>query len=89
MAIKYEMIQPGMTLYQKKRQKAGNTTISYDAVFSVRIVSVDPATRTAVASWNSNPAKKWYERELRKLYANPPKVRPNPFNRPGATITRV
>lgn len=81
MAIKFEKIQPGMTLYSKTRGRMGNTTIKTDMVHSVRIISVDPQARTAVASWNGNTPEVWYEYRLKRLFAKKPKTKPTIFDR--------
>lgn len=73
MAIKFEKLQPGMVLWDVHRQKVGNTTLTELGAWKVQIVSVDPETRTAMVVWNGNPERKWYERELKKLYVKLPK----------------
>lgn len=69
MAIKFEKIQPGMTLYDRHRERAGNTTMTRLGEWRVIIVSVDAATRTAVASWNGNAPGVWHARRLEKLFS--------------------
>jgi len=73
--IKFEKIKAGDVLYQKSRVGMGNTTMTRDAVYQVYVKSVDPETRTAVVSWNSNPAKQWSARSLEKLYRKKPEVK--------------
>ena len=68
MAIKFEKIQPGMTLYDRHREKMGNTTISTIGEWAVKVLSVSPTEREAVVSWNGNPREVWFEHELRRLY---------------------
>jgi hypothetical protein len=65
--MKFEKIQPGMVLYDRHKYRAGNTTMRLLGEWDVRIVSVDPVTRTAEAHWNGNPATHWRERDLAKL----------------------
>ncbi len=65
--MKFEKIRPGMVLYDRHKYRAGNTTMRVLGEWTVRIVSTDAATRTAVASWNGNPPQKWPERNLAKL----------------------
>jgi hypothetical protein len=74
MAIKFEKITPGMELLDIHRTKMGNTTMSELGLWKVRVISVDPATRTALVSWNSNPQEKYHERDLTRLYTKPPKA---------------
>lgn len=65
MAIKFEKIQPGMRLWQRKKDRFGRPES-----FPVFIKSVDPVARTARASWNYNPETTWHERQLVKLYVD-------------------
>lgn len=80
MAIKFEKIKAGDELFQKSRRRMGNTTVTEDAIFIVKIISVDPVTRTAMVSWNSNREELWGSRQLERLYRKRPKTRPNPFD---------
>lgn len=69
MAIKFEKIQAGMTLWSRGRQKMGHTAMSRMAEWPVYVKEVNVASRTALVSWNGNPASWWHESRLRKLYA--------------------
>lgn len=73
MAIKFEKIEPGMTLLDIHRTKMGNTTMTELGLWKVQIVSVDRDQRTAVVSWNGNPQRTWSARELERLYTKPTK----------------
>ncbi len=77
MAIKFEKIQAGMTLWSKSRGRMGNTTIKEDKVHPVRIISVDAADRSAMVSWNGNTAERWGEHRLKRLFAKEPKKKPS------------
>jgi hypothetical protein len=68
MAIRFEKISPGMTLYERSKMRAGNTTLRTICEWPVRIISLDAAKREAVVSWNGNPARTWGERRLRALF---------------------
>jgi len=68
MAIKFEKIEPGMTLLDIHAEKMGNTTMSELGCWQVKVISVDAAKRTAVVSWNSNRPEVYYERQLTTLY---------------------
>jgi len=74
MAIKFDKIEPGMTLLDIHRDKMGNTTMSEWGLWKVKVISVDRETRTAVVSWNSNPAQTWERRRLERLYVKPTKA---------------
>jgi hypothetical protein len=65
--MKFEKLVPGMVLYQRRKQRMGNTSMRELAEFPVRIISVDPIDRSAVVSWNGNREETWYERRLSKL----------------------
>lgn len=74
MTIKFEKIEPGMVLLDIHREKMGNTTMSEWGLWKVKVISVDRDKRTAVVSWNSNPAQTWEARRLGRLYAKPTKA---------------
>jgi hypothetical protein len=69
MAIKFEKIEPGMTLHDIHSERMGNTTMSELGKWPVYIVSVDKLRRVAVVKWNGNKEEIWYERDLKCLYA--------------------
>jgi hypothetical protein len=73
MAIKFEKIKAGMELCDVHSEPMGNTTMRRLGCWKVRIVSVDAESRTAMVSWNSNPARLWSARQLQRLYTKPPK----------------
>jgi len=68
MAIKFEKIQAGMTLWSRGRQKMGNTTMSRMAEWPVYIEEVSPENRRAKVSWNGNAPEWWGEYQLKRLY---------------------
>jgi hypothetical protein len=57
---------PGQIVYSIERQKMGNTTIKYNALYTVRIVEVNTDRGFVMASWNGNPPKEFYERGVKK-----------------------
>ena len=65
--MKFEKIRPGMVLYDRHRERAGNTTMSRLGEWAVRIVGVDSAKRSAVVSWNGNREQVYFESSLEKL----------------------
>lgn len=67
MAIKFEKIQAGMTLYDRHRHKMGNTTMTTLGEWPVYIKEVYPETRSALVSWNSNRPTEYSERQLSRL----------------------
>jgi heat shock protein HspQ len=68
MAIKFEKVVAGATLYDRHKYRMGNTTLHSLGEWRVRVVSVDPATRSAEVSWNGNRPERWHERQLAKLH---------------------
>jgi hypothetical protein len=70
--IKFEKIKPGMVLLDIRRERAGNTTMTRLGKWTVKIVSVDEATRSAHVIWNGNREGRWSEGRLRKLYIKEP-----------------
>lgn len=71
--MKFEKLQPGMTLYDVGSHRMGNTTIRTISVWTVRVIDVHP-NRTITASWNGNLAKLMYEHEWSKLRAKKPEL---------------
>lgn len=75
MAIKWEKVQAGMTLFDCHKQKAGNTTLSRWGTWTVLIVSIDHDNGVAVVRWNGNQETKWYRSRITELFAKvPPSV---------------
>ena len=71
-AMKFEKLKPGMVVYDVRRYKMGNTTVSSIGIWEVRIVSVDSESKTVVAEWNNNPAKKYFGCVVEKWRAKKP-----------------
>lgn len=68
----FDRIKAGDTLYDVHRVKCGNTTMSREPCFTVYVISVDKANRTAMCSWNSNGAQRYNERKLKRLRRSKP-----------------
>lgn len=69
MAIKFEKIQTGMTLWSRgSYRNEMNRTVK--AEWPVVIIKLDVGSRGAVVSYNGNAAEWWNERRLTLLYAN-------------------
>lgn len=64
--MKVSSLKPDMVVYSVGRAKMGNTTMTRTAVWRVVIQSVDVEAGTCVASWNSNPPRKYTERDIKK-----------------------
>lgn len=63
--MKIEDLKPGMTVYDVGTYGMGNTVLRSVGVWPVRIIEVDMATRSVLASWNMNEPKR-YKREIRR-----------------------
>jgi hypothetical protein len=79
--MKFENLKPGMLVYDVGRSKMGNTTLSTVGVWRVRIESVDVEARRVTASWNSNPPKTFYPREVAKWREKEPLLIRGSFGR--------
>lgn len=73
--VAFNAIKPGDTLYDCRRQKMGNTSMSTMATWRVIVHEVDPVKRIAFCSWNGNAPKWWTERWLSSLRRTPVKTR--------------
>ena len=74
MAVSFDRVYAGDVLYDVKRQKIGNTTMSHWVWWEVRIISIDHAKRKAVVSWNGNAPKEYCASDVARLYRSVPKA---------------
>jgi hypothetical protein len=65
-------LQPDQIVWEIRRQKMGNTSVSRNAKYGIRIVSVDLEKRTVTASWNGNPPRVYRERDIAKWKVKEP-----------------
>lgn len=70
--MKIEKLQPGQVVYSVERRGFGNTTMKTTSVFKVQIIEIDPEKQWVLASWNSNPARKYHKRTFGKWRATKP-----------------
>lgn len=68
-----DRIKPGQVLFTVTRQRAGNTTVTREAVHSVVVVSVDKERRRCEASWNSNKARTYFESSVKRWKVKDPR----------------
>lgn len=80
--VAFSKIKPGDVLYEVRRQKMGNTTMSRDAIFAVRIVEVND--EHAIASWNGNTPTRYSIARIAQLRRSRPKLKPDMFERAAA-----
>ena len=81
MAVKWETVKEGDVLWDKRRTKMGNTTMSRDSVYRVIVKSIDHAANCATASWNNNPPKRYWRKGIERLYRNQPQTKTSLFDR--------
>lgn len=77
--MKFEKIKPGMILFDVHSHRRGNTTMTTMGCWEVFIESVDVEKRTAMARWNGNPARKYFERDLNSLREKKPEFEATEF----------
>lgn len=71
--VAFGTVKEGDVLYDVHRERAGNTAMTRLGCWEVKIISVDPKTKTAMASWNGNEARRYYEHDLKRLRRSRPK----------------
>jgi len=71
MSVAFSKLKPGLVLLDIHRERMGNTKMQRLGCWHVRVISVDDKARTALCSWNGNPARLYRERDLRRLYLKP------------------
>lgn len=74
MSVTFNKIKPGLVLLDIHKMAMGNTTGQRLGCWQVLVISVDPENRTAMCSWNSNPARLYRERDFKRLYLKPTKA---------------
>ena len=75
--VAFTTIKPGDVLWEKRRQKMGNTTMRCDAIYQVTIVEVHEGY--AMARWNGNAPRRYYPRDIEKLSRKKPERKPDIF----------
>ena len=72
-------LEVGQTLYEVRRVKCGNSSVSRGALYTVRVVSIAEDFTSIIASWNNNAARKYSVRDVAKLRVSKPKPRSSVF----------
>ncbi len=65
-------LKPGQVVWSVSKHRIGNTMVKTTAIHSVSITEVDPQGKFVVASWNHNPAKKFYPSQVKPWRINRP-----------------
>lgn len=68
--VAFNTVKAGDFLFDRHKEKMGNTTISRVGEWKVRVIEVDREKRRAMCSWNGNAARWWSEEGLKKLKRN-------------------
>lgn len=68
MAIKFDRLKPGEIVFDRHRQKMGNTTMSRMGEWMVKIIEIDHGNRTALVRWNGNSPTTWTKRQLERCF---------------------
>ena len=69
---KLDKLVPNQVLWTVSRGRMGNTMITTVYVHEVRVIEVNTTEGYVVASWNSNPARKFYEGEVSRWKVKEP-----------------
>lgn len=72
MAIKFEKIEPGMTLWDVRRTSGLQKFNGKWSCWPVYVKEVDSEKRQVLASWNGNSARWMTERQVTKFRAKKP-----------------
>lgn len=75
MAIKFELVKPGDTLYDYHAERAGNSTMRRWSNWPVEILAIDAVAQTARVRWNGNAAQTYTKRQIEGLRRKPGKER--------------
>jgi hypothetical protein len=72
----------GQTLFSLSRQKMGNTNVSRTACHLVVVKAIAEDLSFIEASWNGNPSRRYYPREVAKLKIKKPTPKREVFGMP-------
>lgn len=65
-------LKVGQIVYDKHQYKAGNTKMKRWGVYPVVIKEIDPDFRWVIATWNGNPARKYFESSVKQWKVKEP-----------------
>ena len=71
--VAFSSVKAGDRLWEKKRIKMGNTTMTKVVVYCVSVKEVNDTH--VVASWNGNAYEKMYPARVEKMLRNKPVVK--------------
>lgn len=55
--MKFSQLEPGMIVYEVRKQRLGNTTARTHATFAIEIIERDLASQRVMIRWNGNAAR--------------------------------
>jgi hypothetical protein len=67
MGVRFERLEAGMVLYERRRVRMGHTTMLTLSEWPVRVGEVDVGGRRALVSWNGNRPEWRSEHALKRL----------------------
>lgn len=75
-------LKAGQVLFDVRRVKCGNTTVSRGCLYEVRVISLSEDGKSAMVSWNGNSPRRYHERDIKRLRVNRPKPKGTMFGSP-------
>jgi len=66
-------LKAGKVIWDKHKERAGNTTMWRWGVWPVYVKEVDPNFEFIIASWNGNKERKMFQRQVDKFRVKEPK----------------
>ena len=74
--MKFEALTPDTTVFDVRRTKMGNTTLTTVSVWPVYIEQVNPEKRTVLARWNGNASRSYSQASYSKWRKTEPMLIP-------------
>ena len=75
-------ISPGQILYSVEKTTMGNTKMTRNACFPVKVIEIGDDKTWVLASWNGNTPRKFFLSSVKKWKANKPKPKTETFGLP-------
>lgn len=73
-----EKLVPGQRLWERRRQRMGNTTMRGTCIFDFVVKEVNADEDWVLASWNGNPPQKYHRDSVKKWLVNDPRAAKKP-----------
>ncbi len=75
MSVVWNTVKVGDVLWDSRREKMGNTTMSRLSSWPVRVISIDHEKGEAICSWNYNTPERYFKRSVERLRRTPARTR--------------